>query len=67
MVTPLFYGQIIKVHLYYSEGERESDVAPNGFINNPTECLHCAGIKIKERNRFRVRWNIKEPLAVMFH
>ena len=36
---------VAKVHLYYGE----SDVTPDGFIENVTECLHEGATKIKEK------------------
>ena len=35
-VTVVNISTTVGVHLYYSE----SDVAPNGFVENPMSCLH---------------------------
>ena len=54
---------ILRVHLYWSESERESDVTSNLLHCFQSVCLYCSDKKIKEKNRFRVRFrsSINEP------
>ena len=35
----MYYWRL-KVHLHWSKSERESDIAPAGFIENTIECIH---------------------------
>ena len=35
----MYYWRL-KVHLHWAKSERESDIAPDGFIENTIECIH---------------------------